>query len=118
MVPAAAGAAQPSLVGTWEWTRKSNNCTEQYTYRADGTVAVKSGERSREGTYLLAWSPEPNGRYRLTITNVKDSGGADCGPTPAGVTYVLFGQSGESMIQCNSVDGADCIGPLRRTARE
>jgi hypothetical protein len=26
----------------------------------------------------LAWSPEPNGRYKLTVTTVKDYGGSNC----------------------------------------
>lgn len=116
IAPMAAIAAQPSLVGTWEWTRKSNNCAEQYTYRADGTVLVKSGERQTEATYLIAWAPEPNGRYKLTTTKVKDSGGPDCGADgQREVVYVLFGQSGETMIQCQTLDGADCIGPLKKT---
>jgi hypothetical protein len=115
-----ATAAQPSLVGTWEWTRKSNNCAEQYTYRADGTVSVKSGERQMEGTYLIAWAPEPNGRYKLTKKKVKDSGGRDCSDSgedsQRSVAYLLFGQSGTTMIQCKTADGPDCVGPLRKVA--
>lgn len=114
---------QPSIVGTWEWARKSNNCTEQHVYRSDGTVSIRGGDRLIESTYRMSWAPEPNGRYRLTITTLKDSGGRGCTDDAAAsvgnesVVYVLFGQSHETMIQCGTPAGADCIGPLKRTAR-
>jgi hypothetical protein len=119
--PATSASRQPSIVGTWTWTRRSNDCPERYVYRPDGTVSVQSGEKRIEGTYLVAWAAEPNGRYRLTTTHVKDLGGRDClGSTDdrtgqRSVVYVLFGQSQATMIQCQSVDGSDCIGPLRKT---
>jgi hypothetical protein len=118
-----AAAQQPSLVGTWEWTRKKNNCVEQYTFRDNGTAAVRSGEDRIETTFALAWAPEANGRYKLALKPVTDSGGRGCADTPEeaaarrGTVYVLFGGSGQTMILCTSLEGADCIGPLRRTAR-
>ena len=115
-------AQQPSLVGTWEWTRKKNNCVEQYTFRADGTALVKSGDERIESTYRLAWSAEPNGRYKLALSTVQDSGGRGCADTVEDASvrrnllFVLFGGSRETMIMCHSLDGADCIGPLKRNA--
>jgi hypothetical protein len=115
-------AQQPSIVGTWQWTRKSNNCSEQHVYRDDGTGSVQSGARQSDRTYRMSWAPEPNGRYKLTTTIVKDGAGPDCaGATEdrvgkARVVYVLFGQSGETMLQCDSPAGPDCIGPLKRVA--
>lgn len=121
---AAGGASgeQPSVMGSWEWTRKSNACPEQYVFRDDGVVAVTSGERHTESTFVVAWAPEPNGRYRMTMTTVRNTGGRDCSNSPAAaagtqrVVYALFGQSRETMILCTTAAGADCIGPLRRTA--
>lgn len=119
----AASGKQPDIVGTWEWTRKKDGCFEQHTYRPDGTLSVRRGEERTESTFRMAWSPEPSGRYRVTIVTVKDDGGRDCeGSTEdsAGrqrTVYVLFGQSGETMIQCDSPAGADCTGLMTRTAR-
>ena len=116
-------AQQPSIVGTWEWTRKKNGCLEQHVYSDDGTLLIRSGEKRTENTYLMSWAPEPNGRYKLTVATVKDHGGRDCRDATedsAGsrkVVYVLFSQSHESMIQCESPAGADCTGLMKRTAR-
>jgi hypothetical protein len=113
-------AQQPSLAGTWDWTRKSNGCAEQYVFRDDRTVSIKSGDERLERSYLMAWAAEPNGRYKVTMTTVSDSGGRGCADTVEGNTarsgtvYVLFGGSGETMLVCNSPGGADCIGPLKR----
>lgn len=116
-----AAAQQPSLVGTWEWTRKKNNCVEQYTFRDNGTASIRSGDDRIETTFALAWAAEPNGRYKLTLKPVTDSAGSGCADTPEdaaarrGVVYVLFGGSGGTMILCTSLEGADCIGPLKRS---
>jgi len=115
-----AAAQQPALAGTWDWTRKSNGCAEQYVFRDDRTVSIKSGDARLERTYLMAWSSQPNGRYKVTMTTVSDSGGRGCAETVegntarSGILYILFGGSGETMLICNSEAGADCIGPLKR----
>src|SRR5439155_609442 len=31
------------IVGTWKWTLRSNNCTEAYTFRPDGSLTIVSG---------------------------------------------------------------------------
>jgi hypothetical protein len=116
-------AQQPSIVGTWEWTRKGNGCSEQYIFREDGTLKIRRGEELTDNTYLMSWAPEPNGRYKLTIVTVKDDGGRDCEGSAENstgrqsVVYVLFGQSRETMIQCGSPAGADCTGIMHRAAR-
>lgn len=119
----AASAQQPSIVGTWEWTRKKNACVEQLVFRDDGTAAIRRGEERTENTYLMSWAPEPNGRYRLTLVTVKDHGGRDCDDSTEdstgrrSIVYILFSQSRESMIFCNSPEGADCTGLMRRIAK-
>jgi len=116
-------AQQPDITGTWEWTRKKNGCLEQHVYKGDGTLLIRSGEKRTENTYLMSWAPEPNGRYKLTVVTVKDHGGRDCRDSSEDsigrqtVVYVLFSQSRESMIQCESPAGADCTGLMKRTAR-
>lgn len=120
LVALRAFAQQPSIVGTWEWTRKSNGCTERYTFRDDGTVSVTSADALTQGTYLMAWAPEPTGRYRMTMTIAKREGGKDCRDAAATETqgarvrYVLFGGSHATMIICDSPEGADCAGPLHK----
>jgi hypothetical protein len=121
--PGAAGQQQPDIVGSWEWTRKKDGCTERHVYRADGTLSIRRGEKLTQNTYRMAWAPEPGGRYRVTVTTVRDEGGRDCDGSAEdlngrqAVVYVLFGQSRETMIQCGSPDGADCTGLMQRTAR-
>jgi hypothetical protein len=118
-----ARAQQPSIVGTWEWTRKSNNCSERYVFRDDGNLSIRRGENLTENTYLMSWAPEPGGRYRVTVVTVADDRGRVCeGSTEdttgrRSVVYVLFGQSRETMIQCGSPSGADCTGLMHRTGR-
>lgn len=115
-------ARQPSLTGTWTWTRKSNGCVEQYDFRADGTLVATRRDARTESEYLMAWAPEPNGRYKLTLTTTRDNAGRDCADVTAdrtgqrSVVYLLFGGSQQTMILCTSADGADCIGPLQRSA--
>jgi len=117
-----ASAQQPNIVGTWKWTRMKDGCTEQYAFRADGTVSIKRGDKQTENTYLMSWAPEPNGRYKLTVVTVRDDGGRDCEDSTEDSTgrrstvYILFGQSRETMIQCDSRDGANCTGLMKRTA--
>lgn len=114
---------QPDIVGTWEWTSRKSGCSEQYVYRQDGTLAVRRGEKRIENTYRMSWAPEPNGRYRVSIVTLKDNGGPDCEGSAVdstgrqSVVYLLFGQSRETMIQCDSPAGADCTGLMTRVAR-
>jgi hypothetical protein len=104
----AASAQQPSIVGTWEGTRKKNGCVEQCVFRDDATLAIQRGEERTKNTYRTSWAPEPNGRYRLTLVTVKDHGGRDCEDSTEdstgrrSVVYILFSQSRESMIFCTS----------------
>lgn len=119
----AAFGQQPDLAGTWEWTRKKNGCVERFVFRENGTAEMKQGEKLTENTYLMAWAAEPNGRFQLTLTTVKDHGGRDCEDSADDATgrrstvYLLFSQSRESMIMCKSPEGTDCTGLMRRIAR-
>lgn len=118
-----ASARQPNIVGTWAWTHQTNNCEEQYVFRGDGTVTIRQGDKRTENTYLMSWAPEPTGRYKVTLTKVEDNGGRDCSGSGGNstakqtVVYLLFGGSGDAMIQCGSPAGADCTGLIKRTAR-
>lgn len=116
-------AQQPDIVGTWEWTRKKNDCSEQYVFRRDGTLSVRRGEKLTENTYRMSWAPEPTGRYGVSIGTTRDDGRRDCEGSAddttgrQSVVYVLFGQSRETMILCGSPAGTDCTGLMKRVAR-
>ena len=118
-----AGGQQPSIVGTWEWTRRSGNCLEQYVFREDGSLSIRKGGKLTENTFLMSWTPEPGGRYRVTLGTVADNGGRDCeGSTEdstgrRSIVFILFGQSRETMIQCGSPAGTDCTGLMQRIRR-
>ena len=111
---------QPALAGTWTWTRKSNGCSEQYEFRDNGTLVALSRDARTESQYRMAWAPEPNGRYKLTLVIVKDNGARDCADLSGDRTgqqmtaYLLFGGSRQTMLLCNSLNGPDCIGPLQK----
>ncbi len=115
-----AQAAQPTLPGLWTWTRKSNECLEQYLFRPDGLLIASSRDARSESRYRMAWAPEPNGRYKVTLETVRDNGMRDCAGLSGDRTgqsmdvWLLFGGSGNTMILCSSINGTDCIGPLER----
>ena len=108
----------PSILGSWTWTRPDNNCVEVYTYRADGTAKVVSGEQIVEETYVLSAAPEASGRYKLTANVLKDSHGRQCGDSRRDetgrtfVTYVKFLSDGD-ILKCYDPSGPRCFGPLR-----
>jgi len=120
---AAHAQQQPSIVGTWDWSRKADGCAEEYQFRDNGTVLVFSGAETFESKYRMAWTPESTGRYKLTLTRLKSEGERGCTerqPQAIGaerVFYVLFGGSRQTMILCDSPAEADCIGPLKRNER-
>jgi hypothetical protein len=119
--PRAGAQYQPSIVGTWEWTRSANQCSEQYRFRNDGTLSIRSGERRSEDTYRMAWMPESNGRYVVTMKLMRQEGDKGCMENAPGavgeerIVYVLFGPSRQTMILCDSLSGTDCIGPLKKS---
>lgn len=112
-------AAHP-LVGKWEWTRPSNNCTEVYDFRTDGTVPVRSGSEKTENVFTVAANPDQNGFYRQTIKTTKDYGGTDCANDETDSTgqestiFVVFDPSKTTHLVCREPKVERCFGPLRR----
>ena len=119
--PAPAGSpSAPSLIGTWEWSRPPDRCREVYTFREDGTVRIESGNERSENTYQLSDKPESSGRYQIMLRTTKYLSGLNCDGSSHDTTgehsllYVLFGPSNETLAICQSLEGLDCIGPLKR----
>lgn len=110
------------LVGTWEWTRGENNCTEVYAYRADGSAPVVSGTERTDNVYSVSRDPDANGFYRMTIRTTKDYGGTDCADDASDSTgvestiFLLFSPARDQFIVCSEPRLQRCFGPLRRTA--
>lgn len=108
------------IVGTWQWTRAANQCTEVYRFGSDGSGSVSSGAERTDDTYEVASTPEGRGRYKLAITTIRDHGGQDCvgsevdstGKTATG--YVGFSPALDAMILCADATSDRCIGPMRR----
>jgi hypothetical protein len=120
--PTTQAKPKPPIIGSWEWTRKTNNCTEVYSFKANGTAFVVSGEEKTENTYALSEALESSGRYKLTMTTTKDLGGRDCGYSSEDSTgktsniYLLFSPDGHMLAMCESELGTACFGPLRKKA--
>lgn len=111
------------LIGKWTWTRPSNNCTEVYEFREDGTLFVVSGKEKSDNTYNLSAQPTPAGFFTLTTTIVKDHGGKDCGDTEeddsggTDIRYIRFLPSGTQYIVCSEESLNRCFGPLHRISK-
>jgi len=108
------------LIGKWQWTRKSNNCTEVYDFRPDGTVPVVSGDEMTENVYTVTDAPDRNGFYRLAMKTIKDQGGRDCADDDTDSTgqentsYVLFDPTRSLHVNCVEPKLEKCFGPLKR----
>ena len=115
----AVSASAPPLVGRWQWPH-ANGCTEIYEFRSDGTARVTSGDETTDERYELSPSAEGKGRYKLTMTTVKDHGGKDCVGSVADTTgksttgYVEMNSTADVMVFCVDATSAKCMGPLRR----
>jgi hypothetical protein len=107
------------IIGTWKHTLSKYNCSEVYTFRADGTVHATSGEEVAESAYEISESAGPNGFYKFVDTHTADNGKKDCTGhvTPVGLKstqYMRFSRDGDSMMVCQAESFAACFGPLKR----
>lgn len=115
-------AALPSLVGTWRWARRANQCEERFEYRADGTARVVSGKEVTTSTYKLESTADSQARYKLSMSITGDNNEVDCtgsveDATGAAVeSYVFVSDTAGAMVACSTPTGQDCIGPLFRVA--
>jgi hypothetical protein len=123
-VPAATAKSHP-LLGEWTWTRKENNCTEIYSYNADGTSKISSGEEVAETRFSISDKPDQNGFYRMDDEVTKDNGRADCDGAAGGssvgekaTVYVIIRPAGDEMVICQQPSFSECFGPLRRVVHK
>lgn len=108
------------IVGKWQWTRSTNNCTEEYDYRTDGTLYTKSGAEETSNTYSISERPDANGFYELKAQLVKSNGAQDCSDGPPNndtapfTIYILFHKAQPLYLVCQTPALDQCFGPLRR----
>lgn len=115
-----ASAQLHPLIGTWQWTRSANQCTETYDYRPDGVLRAVSGTEITEGTYAVSPQADPNGFYELSGNFTETNQGKDCTDSPPVAdpkpytVYVVFHESRTRMLVCYKPSLERCFGPLRR----
>jgi hypothetical protein len=108
------------ILGAWTWTREANNCVETYTYHADGTEQVTSGDEKSDSVYQISSSPSAQGFYKLTDKVLKDYGGKDCADDASDSTgqessvFVVFHPEGDMYLVCQTESMDNCFGPLKR----
>ncbi len=108
------------IVGKWQWTRSTNNCTEMYDYRADGTFYTRSGAEETSNTYSISERPDANGFYELKAQLVKSNEAQDCSDgapnndTAPFTIYILFHKTQPLHLVCQTPTLNQCFGPLRR----
>ena len=108
------------IIGTWVWTRESNNCTEVWRFYDDGKYVVVSGREVTLGEYSISEWPNEASRYAMTMTILVDHGGKDCADTTddsSGATYMnylQFHESGNAYAPMYHETESDGFGPLYR----
>jgi hypothetical protein len=114
------GSSSNPIVGSWTWTRDVNNCTEVYTYNADGTEHVVSGDEVSDAKYTISNEASSRGFYKLIDKVVKDYGGKDCGDDESDSTgqeatnFLIFNAAKEKYFVCETESMDRCFGPLTR----
>jgi hypothetical protein len=116
---AGAAVALPKVPGVWSWTDTAG-CSETYTYAADGSGHVTSGEERSEMRYTFDPTPVGIGFFKLEATITKDHGGKDCAGSSEDDTsrlytvYMKFSLDGDEHIVCLTPEIKQCFGPLQR----
>jgi len=120
LAQAAPPPAGHPILGTWSFTLPSGKCTETYTFRANGTMSVSSGEERADGTYDVSPTPTGEGFYKWVAKVTKDNGKKDCAgditrPGQEVSSFVRFGPGGD-MVVCERAALDSCFGPFMRVS--
>ncbi|TSA00089.1 MAG: hypothetical protein D4R84_01005 [Rhodocyclaceae bacterium] len=118
--PLTVPATDHPIVGKWQWTRSTNNCTEVYDYRPDGTIFAISGAEETSSRYKIAGQPDADGFYELTAELVKSNGAQDCSDSPPNTDtdpytiYINIHKTQPTYMVCPTPGWDRCVGPFRR----
>lgn len=113
-------AQTPSIVGNWTWT-DDNDCVEIYSYGADGSFSVTSGEEETSGSFEISPLPDSNGFRLVTGRTIETNGKPDCAGKVAEsgtnefFVYVAFHPVQPMHVVCREPTLESCFGPLERT---
>jgi hypothetical protein len=108
------------IVGKWTWTRDTNNCTEVYDYRPNGTLYVTSGAEIATVEYSISGHKDANGFYELKGLNRMTNGAQDCSDSPPEgeakpyTIYIIFHLTQPLHVVCYTPALEQCFGPLKR----
>lgn len=111
--------ADHPLLGTWRFTLPDGSCTEVYTFKADGTSEVTSGDEVSTSAIEFSDQPSDLGYYKWVDKILKNNGKKDCGgsTTPTGdvaTSYIRLHPSGNKLLFCESENLDACLGPVNR----
>lgn len=118
--PLRASGEAHTIIGTWKWTRKINDCTETYVFRSDGTLSVTSGAERTDNTFTITRAPVERGFFELRTRVTQDHRGTDCAQVDEDdtgkeiVSFILFEPTQGMHISCSEPRLQACFGPLVR----
>lgn len=110
----------PPIIGKWTWTRSTNNCTEVYDFRADGTMYATSGGEIATATYVVSGHKDSNGFYEMRVKPLTTNGAQDCSDRAPGgeqnpyTVYIIFHPTQPLHLVCQTPELDQCFGPLEK----
>ena len=116
-------AAPHLLVGTWNWTLFSGQCSETLQYGADGVLIATSGQAVSAWRYVASAAPDAQGFYKVVETYLRTNSKKDCqGDTLEdddleATRFIQLSPAKDRLIVCKTATLAACYGPLKREPR-
>ena len=115
--------ARHLLVGTWNWTLFSGQCSETLQYGADGVLISTSGQAVSAWRFVASAAPDAQGFYKVVETYLRTNGKKDCqGDTLEddvleATRFIQLSPTKDRLIVCKTAALAACYGPLKREQR-
>ncbi len=107
------------LLGSWRIDVPGTACHEVYTFKADGTTQVTSGEQAAESEFEIPSEPASSGFYKWVDKVTKDNGKPDCMGSTVDVghvatNYIILHRTRREFLMCQAESLRACIGPFKR----
>ena len=116
-------AAPHLLVGTWNWTLFSGQCSETLQYGPDGVLIATSGQAVTAWRYVASAAPDALGFYKVTETYLRTNSKKDCQDDTLedddleATRFIQLSPAKDRLIVCKTTTLAACYGPLKREPR-